>query len=101
MIINRDATTSSLLYNGRPPRKDVAAKLRKIAVLLKGQTGLYPDFTLKNLSTFIKIELKYVDKRTMEKCMKCITDYSVKNIQNGTFDVSAFCERLKNGYHNF
>ena len=89
-------TTSSsfLLYNGRPPRDDVAKKLERIVILLKGQTNLYPHFTKKNLSVLIGKALGYVDARTMENYLDCITSYSSRDIENGTFDVTGFCAKF-------
>ena len=86
-------TSSSLLYDGRPPRKDVLIRLEEIANLLKSQSAFYPSFSHNHLLGLLsKVALKQVDERTLKKYMNCITSYSVKNIQNGTFNVSKFCQ---------
>ena len=89
--LNQDTTTSSsLLYDGKQPRKDVLIKLKEIADLLRIQRELCPFFTPKQLLTLIGVKLGPVDERTIKKYFDYITNYSIKNMQNGTFDVSDF-----------
>ncbi|MEX0763998.1 MAG: hypothetical protein WD033_02365 [Nitrosopumilaceae archaeon] len=87
-------TSSSLLYDGRPPRSDVLIKLKEIADLLRIQSEIYPFFGTKLLLTLIKVKLGPVDERTMKKYFDCITSYSTKNIHDGTYDVTGFCAKL-------
>ena len=95
--VNHDATTSSsLLYDGRPPRKDVLIKLKEIADLLRIQSGVYPSFRTKQLSTLIGVKLGPADERTRRKYFDCIASHSTKNMQDGTFDVTNFCNLFNN-----
>lgn len=93
--VNQNTTTSSsLLYDGRPPRKDVLIKLKEIANLLKLQSEVYPFFKTGLLTRVIERILGKIDPRTFKKYYDCITNYSIKNWQNGTYDVSVFCNML-------
>ena len=89
--VEHNATTSSLLFDERKLRKDEYDRLKNIAELLKTQSNLYPDFSSKNLSVIVGKVLGQVDKRTMKKYIERTISYSIKNIQNGTYDVSPFC----------
>lgn len=93
--INYDTASSlSILYDGRLPRKEVMNKLKEIAELLKIQSELYPFFKTEQLTTRISVIIGHVDKRTMKKYFECITNYSNKNWENGTYDVTAFCKKF-------
>lgn len=90
-----DTTTSlSILYNGKKPRRDVLNNLGEIANLLKMQSELYPFFKTKLLIRLIEDKIGNRDARTMKNYFDCVTKYSVKNMQNGTYDVSDFGEKF-------
>jgi len=84
-------TSSSLLYDERPPRADVKAKLRDIAELLPIQSEFFPYFKPKVLKKFIRVIIGNADDRTVKKYLKCITDNSEKDPIRGLYDVRGFC----------
>lgn len=88
-------TSSSLKYKGRPPRKDVYEKFKKMAELFKNQSLFYPHFKLKQLRAFIGIILVTADARTIKNYLDSIIDASEKNMGNGTIDVSEFCAEFE------
>ena len=90
-------TTSSLLYRGRIPRKDVYQKLKKIASILQLQSELYPHFRLRHIRAFMGVVLGKVDDRTQKNYLDCIVEASEKNKINGTVDVTQFCSEFKSG----
>jgi len=92
---NSTTTSSSLLFDGRKLRSDECNRLEKIAELLKTQSNLYPDFSPRNLSVLVGKVLGQVDERTMKKYNERIISYSTKNIQDGTYDVSSFCNMFE------
>ena len=87
-------TSLSIIYDGKPARRDVSNKLKEIAEIMKGQSDMYPDFKIVNILAYMKIVLGNSDERTKKKYFDCITSYSVKNMHNGTFDVTGFCEKF-------
>ena len=87
-------TSSSILIEGRPPRKDRLDNLTKIASLFKTQSELFPNFKPKQLKALVKVILGPVDSRTMKKYINCVTNYSKKDIVNGVYDVSDFCNKV-------
>lgn len=88
-------TSSSLKYKGRPPRKDVYEKFKKLAELFKNQSQFFPHFKLKQLRAYIGVVLGSVDSRTIKNYLDSIIDASEKNMQNGTIDVSEFCAEFE------
>ncbi len=92
--VEQATTTSSLLYRGRLPRKDVYQKLEKIASILQLQSEHYPHYRLKNIRKFMGIVLGKVDDRTIKNYLDCIVDASEKNITKGTVDVTQFCSEF-------
>ncbi len=84
-------TTSSLLYDGRVPRGDVAIKLRKIAELLQIQSEFYPNFKPKVLEKLIRAIIGNAVNRTVKKYLKCISDESEKDMVHGKYNVRGFC----------
>lgn len=87
-----DTTSSlSILYNGRSARRDVLDNLKEIAKIMKCQSAIYPNFSTDNIFAYIKVVLGNVDVRTKKKYFKCIVNYSLTNKQNGTYDVTDFC----------
>jgi len=90
-------TTSSLMYRGRPPRKDVYQKLEKIASILSNQSELYPHFRLRQIRKYIIHVLEHADERTTKNYLDCIVDSSEKNTTKGTVDVTQFCSEFNLG----
>ena len=86
-------TTSSLEFDGRPPRGDVLQKLRKIAEIYKNYQE-YPNLRLKQIKNWATVVLVKVDSRTLEKYVNCITHYSKKHKFKGEYDVSDFCNTV-------
>jgi len=90
-------TTSSLMYRGRPPRKDVREKLEKIALILHTQSELFPHYRLRHIRAYIGHVLEHADERTIKNYLDCIVDASEKNKINGTVDVTQFCSEFESG----
>lgn len=91
-IIPYTTTSSSSSENKTDFRRDMYEKLVKIANLLKGQSQSYPDdFRIKQLLRLIGVILGPVDDRTRKKYLDIIISMSEKNIQNGTINVTQFC----------
>jgi len=90
-------TTSSLMYRGRPPRKDVYQKLEKIASILQSQRELFPHYRLRHIRAYIGHVLEHADERTIKNYLDCIVDASEKNITKGTVDVTQFCSEFESG----
>ena len=88
-------TSSSLKYKGRPPRKDVYEKFKKLAELFKNQSQFFPHFKLKLLRAYIGVVLGKADARTIKNYLDSIIDASEKNMLNGTIDVSEFCAEFE------
>ncbi len=97
VYVESAATSSSLVYRGKPPRKDVYEKLEKIASLLQNQSLLFPNFRPNQIRAFLGIVLGQVDDRTLKNYLNCIIDASEKNIRNGTIDVTQFCSKFEFG----
>ncbi len=95
--VEQATTSSSLLYRGKPPRKDVHQKLEKIASILQLQCELYPNFRLRHIRAFMSVVLGKVDDRTQKNYLDCIVDASEKNKINGTVDVTQFCLEFNSG----
>lgn len=87
-------TSSSVLITGRPPRIDSWKKITEIAKLLKIQSELYPFFKPKQLKAFIKVITGPADSRTIKKYFDCVTNYSKKDMINGVYDISEFCNKI-------
>jgi len=88
------ATTSSLLFNGREPRVDVLEKLQDIGHLLKRQSLSYPNFKQKQLLGLFKVVLGNIDERTKKKYFDCVKSYSKKDKIKGEYDVCGFCNTV-------
>lgn len=93
-IVDNTTTSLSIIYDGKPARIDVRNKLKEIAEIMKGQSSMYPDFKTDNILAYMKIVLGNSDERTKKRYFDCITNYSNKNWQNGTYNVTAFCEQF-------
>lgn len=90
----RETTSSlSILYKGKIPRRDVKNNLKEISDSLKMQL-VFPFFRPALLNRIIADKIGRRDSRTMKDYFDCVTKYSVKNMSNGTFDVSEFCEKM-------
>ncbi|MBM3910619.1 MAG: hypothetical protein FJ356_03110 [Thaumarchaeota archaeon] len=87
-------TTSSLLFDGKPPRIDSLQKLQEIARLYKQQSQSYPHLTHKQVTNWASVILGKVDTRTLKKYLDCIIHNSKKDAINGVYDVSEFCNIL-------
>jgi len=86
-------TSSSILFNGRPPRIDVFERLVALARLYKVQTD-FPNLTLKQIQRWSLVILKNVDARTQKKYVDCVRKYSKKDIVKGEYDVTGFCNTV-------
>ena len=95
--VEQATSTSSLLYCGRIPRKDVYQKLEKIASILQLQSELYPNFRLRHIRAFMSVVLGKVDDRTQKNYLDCIVDVSEKDKTKGTVDVTQFCSEFESG----
>jgi len=91
------ATSSSLMYRRRPPRKDVFQKLEKIASILHTQSLLYPHYRLRQIRKYIIHVLEHADERTIKNYLDCILDASEKDKTKGTVDVTQFCSEFESG----
>ena len=89
--IKPTTTSSSILFDGMPPRIDVIEKLQKIACLFKMQSKDYPIFKQKQLLGLIKVILGNVDERTKKKYFHCVTSNSKPDKIHGVYDVTQFC----------
>ena len=90
-------TSSSLMYRGRPPRKDVYQKLEKIASILQSQSLLFPHYKLRQIRKYIIHVLEHADERTIKNYLDCIVDASEKDNTKGTVDVTQFCSEFNSG----
>jgi len=88
------ATSSSILMDGRSPRKDRLMNLVEIAKLFKIQSENYPIFKPKLLSSLVKAVLGPTDPRTEKKYVDCIISYCGKDKIRGLYDVTQFCKEL-------
>ena len=86
-------TSTSLLYNGKKPRKDVLRNLKKLSEFLYDY-GKFPHFKKHDLFSIINDAFGQMDSRTKTKYLDCIIDNSLKNNSNGTFDVKTFAQQL-------
>jgi len=93
-IIKPTTTSSSVLFDGRPPRIDVIEKLQKIGRLFKGQSKDYPNFKRKQVLGLISVIIGNVDERTKKKYFDCVTKYSTPDNINGVYDVTNFCTKI-------
>jgi hypothetical protein len=96
---DRQQHVTSLLYDGKPPRKDCFEKLEKISVFLKGQQ-IYPNFKKGTVQASLKQILGQCDVRTFTKYYKCIDDFLKTNTGKRLspyheIDVSIFVETIE------
>lgn len=70
--------TTSLLFEGKEPRKDVLVKLLGIAEELESYHN-FPNFKRQYLEHYIKTKLSNPDPRTLKKYVDCITGYVEKS----------------------
>jgi len=92
--IEPTTTSSSILFDGRPPRIDSWDKIVKIAKLLKIQSEHYPNYKPKPLKSFVKVILDPVDSRTLKKYVDCVITYSTPDKIKGKYDVTQFCNKV-------
>ena len=85
-------TSSSILFDGRPPRKDRLENLIEIGNLLKTQSEFFPNFRKKHLKIFIEKAIGLHDSRTMKLYFDCVTNNSKPDKINGVYDVTQFCK---------
>jgi len=89
--IETTTSSSSILFDGKPPRIDVLERLRDLARLFKGQSAWYPNFKEKQVFGLIKVILGYADQRTKKKYFECVTSNSKPDNIHGVYDVTQFC----------
>ena len=89
--IEPTTTSSSILFDGKPPRIDVQEKLQKIGRLFKMQSQFYPNFKRKQVLGIIKVIIGNVDERTKKKYFDCVTKNSTPDKIKGEYDVTQFC----------
>jgi len=92
--IRPTTTSSSILFDGKPPRIDVLERLRELARLFKGQSEWYPNFKEKQVFGLIKVILGLADQRTKKKYFECVRKYSTPDKIKGQYDVTQFCKEL-------
>ena len=68
------ATSSTLLYNGKPPRKDVRNRLCDIVLELK-KLQQYPNINYLSIKPIVKDVIPQKDERTIRKYVDCIRDF--------------------------
>ena len=90
-------TTSSILFDGKPPRIDVLERLRDLARLFKGQSEWYPHFKEKQDFGLIKVILENADLRTKKKYFECVRKYSTPDKIHGVYNVTQFCSEFESG----
>ena len=72
-------STSSLIYNGREPRRDVLLKLQKIVKSFDCEIG-YPLLSRRTIQKIIKTTLNSVDIRTSNRYFKCVKTFVERKI---------------------
>lgn len=92
--IKKTTTSSSILIDGRTPRKDSQEKIVHIARMLINQSQSYPLFNSKQLDAIVQVVIGPVDPRTIQKYTDWVKTYSTKDIHVGMYVVSDFCERI-------
>ena len=90
-------TSSSLLYDGRPARKDVLEKMAKIAIVLHEQ-NFFPFFKSYQLNKIIDEVIFRPDPRTKKKYFECITNHSTKHNIDGVYGVKPFYDLIPSKY---
>lgn len=80
-------SSTSLLFNGKKPRKDVLVKLGRIVRYFHSQDK-YPTIPRIHVDEIVKIVLGDVDQRTMDKYLKCIKQYSLPKKNDNGFVMS-------------
>jgi len=88
------SSTTSSSQNEPHFRRDMHEKLGKIGILLEGQSELYPNFRINQLSKLIRVILGQVDDRTRQKYLEIIISKSKKDIVHGLIDVTQFCNTI-------
>ena len=88
--IKPTTTSSSILFDGKPPRIDVLERLRNLASLFKGQSEWYPNFKEKQVFGLIKVILGNADQRTKKKYFDCVTSNSKPDKIHGVYNVTQF-----------
>jgi len=96
--IQTTTSSTSLLFKGKKPRKDVLVKLAKIAAVYFDDP-VFPHFRPLQIRNVVVQVLDRPDKRTRDDYLQCIKDYSIPDRQRGTFDVSSFCRELYQHQH--
>lgn len=83
--LHTTTSTSSILYDGKPARRDIIEKLARIIHELENFTD-YPCFKEQQIIQTIQNHVGK-DSRTQKKFFECVKDYSTKNYQNGTYNI--------------
>jgi len=86
-------TTSSILFDGKSPRLDVFRRLKEIAKIYKISRD-FPNLNQKQVDNWAFAVLGHPDSRTLEKYVKCVTDYSITDNIKGQYDVTQFCKQF-------
>jgi len=88
-----------ILFEGKPPRKDVMDKLIKIAKEFQSTPG-YPIIKSMSITNIVDRIMNSKDKRTKKKYHKCIQEYIGLPKELGNTDVTGFIERIPNEFLN-
>jgi len=91
--ISHTTSSTSLLYNGKKPRRDVLTNLKKLSEFLYDYEK-FPHFRKHDLFSIINDAFGQIDSRTKTKYLNCIIANSLKNNSNGTFNVQTFTKQL-------
>jgi len=86
----KTTTSSSILFDGKPPRIDVMEKLQEIARVYKRSSDCH-KLNQRQVTNWANAVLKHPDSRTLEKYVKCVTSNSKPDKIKGEYDVTQFC----------
>ena len=91
--IKPTTSSSSILFDGKPPRIDVLERLQKIAQVYKISCD-FPNLNQKQVTKWAFAVLGHPDSRTLEKYVQCVTNNSTPDKIKGQYDVTQFCKEL-------
>lgn len=86
-------SSTSLLYNGKKLRRDVLRNLKKLSEFLYDYEK-FPHFRKNDLISIVNDAFGQIDSRTKIKYLDFIITNSLKNNNNGTFDVKTFTQQF-------
>lgn len=92
-------STSSLMYNGKKPRRDVALNLEKMAEVFTFEDN-FPTFSKNSLAKIIRETLGNIDSRTYDRYFQCIKNFVEKTTgqrlgYNSIYNLTGFSEAVQ------